>query len=318
MTTQPATLKIRPGRKWIAADYELSAAGAGNPASADSDADVRIPLTGWLHTETAFDNTFRTEEFFPEGFPVYSDQDPRNQHRAIDPLAKYRGDRADTIGRTFWITPEQAEEHIDRSTDSDPTSLMLDAGHRGMFNDDIWNYEEDGNGFLAWVQFTGGIKYGSSDTAADDEDDEQEVRLEYRVIAAHLPCDIYGPKGTPMRDLYDTLVNSPRLSCLHEAMNENWSEELVQQLNDDTAAAIEALKASGHPFWAQHEVTWWGQPFPPGGVDNTLGTEYIALHARHLIGTTPSWTPDAYNRCSAAYLAATGRPLHPDDDAQSR
>ena len=319
MTAEQSTMQIRRGRKWISEDYVRSVASDIDPGSAASYADVRIPLTGWVHTTTAFDNSYPEDEFFPKGFPVFSAQNPPDMRfESCRRLAAYVGDRADIVGRLVWITPRQAADHIDRSNNSDPTSLMLDAGHREIFGDDIWNDDEDGNGFLLWMGFTGGLIYVSADEADDEEDAVVEVLLEYRVVAAYLPCDIYGPKGTPMRDLYDTLVNPPRHGDQGDRLNANWSEELVQQLSNDTAAAIEALKQSGHPFWAQHEITWWGQPFPPGGVDDTFGTEYIALHARHLIGSTPRWTQEAYNRCGAAYVAAMGRPLHPDDEVATR
>ncbi|WP_100475742.1 hypothetical protein [Mycobacteroides abscessus] len=302
-----AQKKIRPGRTWTGRDYVVPGFNEGYENAPD--AEVCIPLMGWLHTETVFNNTDPDEEFFPEGFPIYSNHDRRFRYgirHGHEEIAGYIGDRKDAVGRTLWITPEKAENHITSATNHDPASLMLGASHLGIFDESVWNNGPEDLGFLLWVQFTGGLKY---DHAGEEFDD----RIQYRVVAAYLPCDIYGRQGTPMRDLYDALTGGK----LDEAMNANWSHELVDQLNADTAAAIGALKASGDPVWAQFEVTWWGQPFPPGGVQNTFGTEYIALHARHLIGTTPTWTQEAYNRCSATYVAASGRPLHPEDQYET-
>jgi len=66
--------------------------------------------------------------------------------------------------------------------------------------------------------------------------------------------------------------------------------------------AIEALDAYGA------DGCWWDEV---GAC--AYGGEVKALAARDLIGTVPGWTQEAYDLLTGPWLAAFGRPVHPDD-----
>lgn len=71
--------------------------------------------------------------------------------------------------------------------------------------------------------------------------------------------------------------------------------------------ACEALDAIGA------DGSWWGEA---GAC--AYGGEVKALAARDLIGTVPGWTQEAYDLLTGPWLAAFGRPVHPDDKIPAR
>lgn len=66
--------------------------------------------------------------------------------------------------------------------------------------------------------------------------------------------------------------------------------------------ACEALDAIGA------DGSWWSEI---GAC--AYGGEVKALAARDLIGTVPGWTQEAYDLLTGPWVAAFGRPVHPDD-----
>lgn len=74
----------------------------------------------------------------------------------------------------------------------------------------------------------------------------------------------------------------------------------------DESAAAGALDRYGA------DGSWWEQCH-----SCAYGAEITALAARDLIGTTPGWTREAYDRLTRPWRAAFG-PVHPDDTAAAK
>jgi hypothetical protein len=84
------------------------------------------------------------------------------------------------------------------------------------------------------------------------------------------------------------------------------------------AAAIDAVYDHGYPEAEQTacealdgigaDGDWWSEV---GAC--AYGGEVKALAARDLIGTIPGWTQEAYDLLTGPWVAAFGRPVHPDD-----
>jgi hypothetical protein len=84
-------------------------------------------------------------------------------------------------------------------------------------------------------------------------------------------------------------------------------DEDYPQLEAARQAAVAALYQRGA------DGAWWNEL---GACQ--YGWEIVALAARDLTGTTPEWTPDAYDTLTRPWLTAFGRAVHPDDKTTNR
>ncbi|WP_457180985.1 hypothetical protein [Mycobacteroides abscessus] len=192
-------------------------------------------------------------------------------------------------GTVFWLTWDDHLE-VSKSVDRNPESLSATT----IFPDSVWNLEDSDS--LLLVETTG--KLGGTG---------QSRTVEYRVVAAHSPHDIYGPKGTPLRDLLETLEGKGRMKIIDKmppvTSNEEWERTKAFE-----KAAKQAVIAADEDKWGFKDSIWTALP---GSCQH--GQEYVALIARHLIGTTPEWTQEAYDCLTHRFRVATGRGVHPDD-----
>ncbi len=183
---------------------------------------------------------------------------------------------------------------VEAVEDLDPESLL----NSGFFPDQPWHYEGNEFGVLLLVEQVDGLGYPRSD--------EGEV-VDYRVVAVHTPRDVYGPTGTPLRDAIDLLEGEAGARVIQRMPAVTRADEL-ERIRSFEQAAKDAVIAAGLDRWGFKGSVW---TLLPGSCRH--GSEYVAIVARELIGTTPDWTQEAYDYLSRRFVAATGRGLHPDD-----
>lgn len=201
-------------------------------------------------------------------------------------------------GTGFWLT---WDDHlaVHQSGDIGPESLL----NAGLLPDDVWNYEDGEFGLLLRVEPVGEV---------GDVDSGESTTVEYRVVAVHSPRDIYGPKGSPLRDALETLEGHAGLRVIAKMPPLTTHDEL-DQIRAFEKAAKDAVIAAGEDKWGFEDSVC---TLLPGSCQH--GEGYVALVARRLIDTTPEWTQDAYDYLSRRFVAATGRRLHPDDNPAAR
>ncbi len=197
-------------------------------------------------------------------------------------------------GTVFRLT---LDDHlaVDAVDDLDPESLLT----RGFFPDEPWQYEAGEFEVLLLVE--------QVDSVGDPRSDDEGEAVDYRVVAVHTPRDIYGPKGTALRDAIEVLEGAAGARVIKRMPAITTNEEL-ERIRSFEQAAKDAVIAAGLDRWGFKDSVW---TLLPGSCQH--GAEYVAIVARELIGTTPEWTQDAYDYLSRRFVAATGRSLHPDD-----
>ena len=285
---------------------DAGAARVGGQESPEEPDDApETPVSGWIH--------------------LHEDEDDlRRVPKVLEALLDEH-----SPGTLFWVPASEWHCVVHGPADPDPEWLFR-AGNP-LFADDVWNYDEGGFGRLLYVEPTGRSKpieevdelqwelifdweenYESGRLGrfvlrrAEDLYEDDELAVEYQVTAVHSPRDVHGPKGTPMRDLHEALTGN-NILAENVQMPDITTYEELHKIRDLEQAAVDALRASGEAPYAE----WSRNHFP--GCD-VYGAEFPALAARHLIGTTPEWTREAYDYLASRYVAATGHGLHPDDD----
>jgi hypothetical protein len=223
---------------------------------------------------------------------------------AIDSTGEFSADdvaelATKTVGDTITLSTEQIDE-IYPSTVLDPT---MDGRHAIEEADITSGVAEESMGVLLYVDIVKGTFTGDG--------------AEFVVGATHHPRDIYGTRGTPLREAIDLLesdnfdpydINEACADLLREKGIE-YGDSLEHIRRGDSywittyrggvEAAEKALTAAGRNTWF------------PGSCCH--GEQYVAIAARDLIDTVSGWTWDTYELVARPFALATGRKLHPDD-----
>lgn len=246
-------------------------------------------------SETVADYAARTRSSRTHGWVHATDSTETFSPGAVAVLA------AKTVGDAITLTTEQIDE-IYPSTVMDPT---VDGRHAIEETDITSGTPEEGLGVLLYVDLVEG-------TFTEDD-------AEFVIGATHHPRDIYGTRGTPLRDAVD-LLESDGCGAIIQGISD-WRADLLRAKGIEYGDFIEKIRR-GDDYWittysggveaAKKALTAAGRhTWFPGSC--CYGEQYLAIAARDLIGTVPGWTWHAYELVARPFALATGRKLHPDD-----